>query len=169
MSIRQSLRLSYERGGGSQGGRLSASSFLEPVSGSCRAESERRVCLWAKAHTVPCTVAAPGDQLPRWDPKGSPRHRHLKCMRTSTSKLVSTSHREYVALTISAAVGKDVFMTLWSRSFFWVMFALGRDLLYRLIWPGLVWHLSATINIFLPGLHFKNIWHYVLNHAGLIW
>lgn len=39
-------------------------------------------------------------------------------MRTFMTKLTYISHHEYVALIINTAPGKDMFVTLWSRSFF---------------------------------------------------
>lgn len=79
----------------------------------------RNASLCAKLVIIPCKVAVPGNKLSFWNNKGYSHRWHLKCLRTFMTKLIYISNWEFVALIISAAPGKDVFIA--QRSGFFLL------------------------------------------------
>lgn len=132
LSLRYSPRLIYESGSGNKGrGWISSSIFFAPLYVAVTALIQSKRCvlqmlkacscnisLYASVVIIPCKVAVSRNKLSSWNNKGNSFYWHLKYMRTFMTKLIYISHREFLALIIKPAPGKDMFTTSWSRSFF---------------------------------------------------
>lgn len=99
----------------------------------------RNASLCAKVVIISCKVAVSGNKLSFWNNKGYSHRWHLKCLRTFMTKLIYISNPEFVALIISAAPGKDVFIARWSR-----LFLLSQRRFF--IW----WEVTAFIHLVWP-------------------